>query len=83
MRTLSELRQWCQQCDMERAEYETWIRRRKDGHAYATEIWVQNVCLDCLRDKMASPEKLVWGMKYRALFTGNVWHEIGWSGSPS
>lgn len=87
MKTISQLSQWCRQCELERAEYEVQVRQNTG--TFTSQVFVQYLCTDCLQDKITDyrastdSDNKILGMRYRALFTGNVWQEIGWSGSPS
>lgn len=67
---------WCDCCDSERADWQT-EQRIKSGQ-FATTVYTQRLCLDCLRDKWAQVGKGdLWGMRYRDPVIGNRWNTKG------
>lgn len=67
------VRKWCDVCQGERAEYKTEYTDSTSSNmgSLRVEVWVQDVCLDCYKDKVSNLDK-VDSLRTRSLI-GNAW----------
>ena len=68
--------EWCYQCDLEKADWQTETREQVGD--FRTAIFTQKLCLDCLQEKWQKVGMgSLWGMRYKKLHIGNIWNEKG------